>query len=182
MLVRKPVHRAITIVYRRLPNDIREFPGTLLEATPNRLVIESPIEASRPLMAFGNLIADKGFVAIWFIYRNRWYDVGKFYDKSKNWIGYYCDILRPVRKLLNKPARTTVLTDLFLDLWVSIDGRYAVLDEDELNQALLKHEVSVSLARQARTRMKALVRQVDAGRFPPKSVRRFEFDNSHTNC
>jgi len=161
----------IAIVYRRLPNDIREFPGILLQANAERLVVQSPIRPSRPLEALGNLIADEGYTAIWFIYRNKWYDVGKFYDKSRKWIGYYCDILKPIRKLLDEPSRTTVLTDLFLDLWIRADGQHILLDEDELEQAIRMHQISVSLARQARRAMTKLVREVDAHRFPPISVR-----------
>jgi len=120
----------------------------------------------------GNVIADKGYLAIWFIYRNRWYDVGKFYDRSRNWIGYYCDILKPPTKLLAKPSRTTTLMDLFLDLWITPDSQHFILDEDELELALRRHDVSESLARQAREQMMALVRRVDAGRFPLTSVRK----------
>lgn len=169
--MRAKIPRPITIVYRRLPNQIREFPGILLQANARKLVIQSPIRPSRQVKAFGNIITDEGYTAIWFIYRNRWYDVGKFYDKSRNWIGYYCDILKPIRKLLDEPSRTAVLTDLFLDLWVGVDGRHIVLDEDELEQALRMHQISASLARQARRVMKGLVNELDAHRFPPASVR-----------
>jgi predicted RNA-binding protein associated with RNAse of E/G family len=120
----------------------------------------------------GNVIADNGYLAIWFIYRNKWYDVGKFFDRSRNWIGYYCDILKPPRKLLARPSRTTTLTDLFLDLWITPGRQHFILDEYQLELALRRHEVSESLARKAREQMMALVRRVDAGRFPLTSVRK----------
>lgn len=65
------VPRAITIVYRRLHDNVRGFLGTLLEATANRLIVESPIKCTRPLKVSGKVIADEGYLAIWFIYRNR---------------------------------------------------------------------------------------------------------------
>lgn len=144
----------------------------MLESTPARLVVQSPIRVSRPLTVSGNVIADNGYLAIWFIYRNRWYDIGKFYDRSRSWIGYYCDILKPPTKLLARPSRTTTLTDLFLDLWITPDHQHFILDEDQLELALRRHEVSESLARQAREQMIALVRRVDGGRFPLTSVRK----------
>lgn len=172
--------RPITIVYRRLPSDIREFPGILLEATSNRLVVESPIKPTRPLKVFGRVIADEGYLAIWFIYRNRWYDIGKFYDRSKKRIGYYCDIVKPVRKLLDGASRTTVLTDLFLDLWIAADGQHVILDEDELERALSRHEISKSLAGRARKEIAALLQRVDTDRFPLISVRKVRLSETDT--
>jgi predicted RNA-binding protein associated with RNAse of E/G family len=49
--------------------------------------------------------------------------------------GYYCDIVTPPRPLDDGEVE---VTDLFLDLWVSPDLGYEVLDEEELECALLK--------------------------------------------
>jgi len=182
MLIVKKALRTVTIVYRRLPADLREYQGLLLAATRNRLVIQSPIEPTSPLVVLGKTIADKGFTAIWFIYRNRWYDIGKFYDKSGRWIGYYCDILKPNPSLLRNPHRTVVLTDLFLDLWITTGGRFVVLDEDELNEALVRHEISTTLAREARRRIEIIIRAAKANRFPPRSVREIELKNARLSC
>jgi hypothetical protein len=102
----------MTIVYRRLPRDAREFPGLLRESTVRKLVIQSPISVDRPIRVSGEIIAHTGYVSIWFIYRDRWYDVGKFYDAAGRWLGYYCDIIKPVKKLLATPSRTVTLTPL----------------------------------------------------------------------
>jgi hypothetical protein len=106
-------------VYRRLPNDARQLPGVLRQVSAARLVIESPIVVERPQRVFGRVIADSGFLAIWFLYRNRWYDVGKFYDRQRNLVGYYCDIIKPLTKVLRTPGKTSRITDLFLDLWIT---------------------------------------------------------------
>jgi len=143
----------------------------LREATLSKLVIESPILVNHPIRVMGHVIADKGYLAIWFIFRGKWYDIGKFYDRKGNWIGYYCDIIKPVRKLLSAPSRTSVITDLFLDLWITPDGRTFILDEDELEEAVKKHYVSPPLAHLARTHMRYLTRSVQRRRFPPRIVR-----------
>jgi predicted RNA-binding protein associated with RNAse of E/G family len=164
----------MTIVYRRLPNDIREFPGLLRSATAGRLVIESPISVDRPIKLSNEIIADTGYLAIWSLYKNRWYDVGKFYDRDRRWIGYYCDIIKPVKKLLAGPTRTVTVTDLFLDLWITRKGQAFVLDEDELESALLNRHISVSLSREATRQIRSLERKVRAGRFPPLEVQRID--------
>jgi len=168
------IPREMTIVYRRLPHDVREYPGVLREATASKLVIESPLTVDHPIRVSGEIIADTGYLSIWFVYRNRWYDVGKFYDGNRRWVGYYCDIIKPLRKLLASPSRTKTLTDLFLDLWITKDGQVSVLDEEELANALMNHVISSRLAHDARKRMKSLMRKVKADQFPPPQVRKIE--------
>jgi predicted RNA-binding protein associated with RNAse of E/G family len=170
--------RAVTIVYRRLPNDVRQFRGTLRKATPTSLMIESSIAVTSPRRVLGKVVADSGFLAIWFIYRHKWYDVGKFYDRARNWIGYYCDIIRPLNRLLKTPARTVMITDLFLDLWITPGGRTMVLDEEEFENGLKRGYMSNALAGQARKEMDSLIHMVRAGRFPPPSIQRVEPLNS----
>jgi predicted RNA-binding protein associated with RNAse of E/G family len=170
-LKKTSVPRDMTVVYRRLPDDVREFPGVLRKATESKLVIESPIIVDRPIKVSGETIVDTGFLAIWFVYKNRWYDVGKFYDQTQRWIGYYCDILKPVKKLLQTSSRTVTLTDLFLDLWISRGGRAFVLDEEELGDAIRTRDISADLAQEARTHTRSLMRRVNIGQFPPSEVR-----------
>lgn len=166
--------REMTIVYRRLPSDIREFPGILREATKSKLVIESLISVDRPIAVSGQTIAAQGYSAIWFVYKNRWYDIGKFYDQSGRWIGYYCDIIKSVSKLLADPSRTVTFTDLFLDLWITRDGRVFVLDQEELDKAVQNHSISISLAKKAEKQIRSLSRRARSGKFPPTEVREME--------
>jgi predicted RNA-binding protein associated with RNAse of E/G family len=158
--------RPVTIMYKRLPNDIREFPGKLLSATSNRLIIESRLTISSPRRVNSEVIANNGYSAIWFVHRDRWYDIGKLYDRDWNWVGYYCDIIKPVGKLLQTRSRTITLTDLYLDLWIWPDGRLAILDEDELRRSLEERYVSTSLAKRARTEITVLIEAAQSGKFP----------------
>lgn len=166
--------RPVNIVYRRLPVNVREFPGVLRKATSTQLIIESSLVVSNPRQISGKVIADSGYLAIWFIFKNKWYDVGKFYDRDRKWIGYYCDIVKPVARLLGSRARTTTLTDLFLDLWITPEGRYFALDEDELQNALERGRISSPLANQAQKQLATLIQMVEEHRFPPRAVRNIE--------
>ena len=58
------------------------------------------------------------------------------------------------------------LTDLFLDLWVSPDLRYKVLDEVELENALQNGWITKQLYDRAEKEMKKLVSIVKRGKFP----------------
>jgi predicted RNA-binding protein associated with RNAse of E/G family len=166
--------RGVTIQYRRLPSGIRHFHGLLRDESPNRLVIEQRLPVRNPRREFGRVVVAKGYVGEWFIFRGRWYDVGKFYDRRRRFTGYYCDIIRPVTRLLSNATKTSIITDLFLDLWITPDGRYMVLDEDELDVALAENIISSSLARQARRELQLLIQLTKSGRFPPASIMRIQ--------
>lgn len=170
----KNLPRPVNIVYRRLPNDVRELPGVLRQVTLARLVIESPITVQTPQRIQGRIIADSGFIAIWFVYRHKWYDVGKFYDRARNLVGYYCDIIKPLNKLLRTPAKSNMITDLFLDLWITPEGDYIVLDEDEFENAMKHGYLPKNLANQTWKQMDSLIRAFRAGRFPPAAVQKME--------
>jgi predicted RNA-binding protein associated with RNAse of E/G family len=126
-----------------------------------------------PRRQFGKVVVANGYLAVWFIFRGKWYDVGKFYDRKGAFTGYYCDIIRPVSRLLAGPSKTSVITDLFLDLWISREGKFVALDEEELEIALRKHAISASLARKARRELRALIQLAKSRRFPSRSIRRF---------
>lgn len=164
--------RRVTIQYRRLPGRIRRFQGLLREESSNRLVIEQQLRVRNPRRKFGRIVVAKGYLAEWFIFRRKWYDVGKFYDRRGRFTGYYCDIIRPVSRLLSNPLKTSIITDLFLDLWITPDGKCIALDEDELQRALAKHMISHSLAARARRELQDLIQLTRSGRFPPASIRK----------
>ncbi|HUK49547.1 MAG TPA: DUF402 domain-containing protein [Terriglobales bacterium] len=161
----------VKIVYKRLPNDVREFPAILRHESKSRLIVQMVLTLPKPRRLESKVIADSGFSAIWFIYRNRWYDVGKFYDRRGTFVGYYCDIIKPTNRLLRNPTHATTLTDLYLDLWITPQGDYYILDEDELEYALARGHISSKMAKAAREHLISLVQLVQKKRFPPNHVK-----------
>lgn len=166
--------RIISIVYRRLPDNVREFPGLLRYATSRSLIIETRLAPLKPVRVSGRVIVDVGYLAVWFILKDKWYDVGKFYDRSGNWLGYYCDIIKPVSKLLENHSRTVEMTDLCLDLWIDTEKKFVVLDEEEFQACLKKQYITIDTARRAREQLNSLIRMVQAHSFPPRAVRAIE--------
>ena len=144
------------------------------EESKGKLVIEQQLRVRTPRYEDGNVIVANGYLAIWFIFKRKWFDVGKFYDRNGLFTGYYCDIIRPVARLLSSASKTSIITDLFLDLWINRDGVCVVLDEDQLEHAIARHFISRSLAARARKEISALVRATRAGYFPPKAVKGFQ--------
>lgn len=78
-------------------------------------------------------------------YTQRWYNVFEIHDRDDDALkGWYCNITRPAQF---SDGRVEYV-DLFLDLWVSADGRQTVLDEEEFLAADLDEETR-SAAREA---------------------------------
>jgi predicted RNA-binding protein associated with RNAse of E/G family len=66
------------------------------------------------------------------------------------------------------------LTDLFLDLWVSPDLRYKVLDREELEEALRNGWIAKQLYAKAKEELNKLVKIVKQGKFPPYQIKCLE--------
>jgi len=62
-----------------------------------------------------------------------------------------------------------------LDLWVSPDLRYKVLDEEELENAFLEGWITKQLYGKAKEELKKLVSVVKKEKFPPYSVKYLEW-------
>jgi predicted RNA-binding protein associated with RNAse of E/G family len=116
----------------------------------------------------GDLVLAPGFQMIYFELMGKWFGVGKVRNLRGKHTGYYCDIVTPPRLIEDGGVE---LTDLFLDLWVSPDLRYEVLDEDELEDALSKGLITKGLYEKAKKELRKLVAIVEQGKFPPRNVK-----------
>jgi hypothetical protein len=65
-------------------------------------------------------------------YSDRWYNIFEIHSRDGDVLkGWYCNITKPAVILADRIE----YVDLYLDLWVSPDGRQSVLDEDEFQAA-----------------------------------------------
>ena len=159
----------ISILYRRPPHSATRYQGLLLNVTKRSLTIQSRLQLAHPRQVGGRTIAASGYWAIWFLFKDEWFDIGKFYDESKNWLGYYCDIVKPIKRLMSGTS-TSVITDLFLDVWICNDEVY-ILDEDELEDAVKHRFVSKKLAARARSQVQMIMKRIKQREFPPAQVK-----------
>ena len=68
------------------------------------------------------------------------------------------------------------ITDLFLDLWVTPDLGYQILDHDEFASAIQNGWIEPDLASQAQQALDQLISVVESTNFPPEPVKRFDLD------
>ena len=72
-------------------------------------------------------------------YSDRWYNIFEIYDRDDNHFkGWYCNIGKPA--VIENDFVSYV--DLALDLWVSVEGKQSVLDEDDFSELNLPDELN----------------------------------------
>ena len=154
------------------PPDRSVFMRTrLLEAGDDLIVVTHEASPSNPLTYRGEVVMDRGYRAVWFLFKDKPYDVGRFYRPDGTWTGYYADVLEPVRWRGDDPATLEPIVDLFLDLWIAPDGRYAVLDEDEFEEAIGRGILSHQQIEHARRVLQELTEATERDAFPPQIVK-----------
>ncbi|MFZ5855882.1 MAG: DUF402 domain-containing protein [Chloroflexota bacterium] len=111
------------------------YAGEVIERGETHLVLEAFFD--RDDMPFMDTTLKRGDRFVETYFTNRWYNIFEIYDRDNGALkGWYCNITRP-----SKFADGRVeYVDLFLDLWISADGRQTVLDEDEFLAAELDEQ------------------------------------------
>lgn len=155
----------ITLTYKRPPDRVNYFQQQLLYVDDEVIVTYQRVKPSSPIVQNGKTVLGDNFAAFWFVFTGLWYDVGKIYNLNNEWTGYYCDVLKPVKRSLDGTRKPEYfeITDLFLDLWINPDGTYEIQDEDEFEDAVQNGAIDTELEKKAWNVMKALIAEVEAG-------------------
>ena len=94
-------------------------------------------------------------------FANGW-KISKFYRKDGSFKFWYCDI---ISYQYEEKEDKYILVDLLLDVIVHGDGRYEILDEDELERALEDAIITQELAKEAKEKLKKLIIVIQSGKF-----------------
>lgn len=146
-------------IYRKryIPNEIIDISKDKVEYVDDELLVTSwlPIH-SRNDVAFG----------ISYAYLKKGWKISKFYDKDKNFLYWYCDIIDAQIK-----DEEYTLIDLLVDVKVYPDGKYEILDEEELDEALKQKLITKKQKEEALNKLNALLEIIKHGEFPPKECK-----------
>lgn len=143
-------------IYRKryIPNEIIDISGDKVEFVNEDLLITNWLSIHpRNDVAFGMSYA----------YLKKGWKISKFYDKDKNFLYWYCDIIDAQIK-----DEEYILVDLLVDIKVYPDGRYEILDEEELDEALNEGLITKEQKEEALNKLNALLEIIKKGEFPPK--------------
>lgn len=138
---------------RYIPDEIIDISKDEVVVKKDNLIVTkwTPIKP-RPDIGYGisYTMLDKGW------------KVSKFFDLNGNFIYWYCDIIDYTFE-----EDTYTLIDLLVDLKVYEDGKYEILDLDELEEARLKSIITLEQYNDALKKLNELIEEVKKGKFPP---------------
>jgi len=157
--------------YVRLPNRVNDHWDELLHRSDKIIVGCSEVSSPNAVIFDGKVVLAQGFKIVYFEILRKWFTIMKVWNPKSEHTGYYCDIVTPFRLLHDGVVQQT---DLFLDLWVSPDLRYKILDEDEFEDAVRKNWVNPKLCEKAKRELQQLIRMVEDKKFPPRIVKDLE--------
>lgn len=113
-----------------------EYEGVLLSRDENSITLEALFD--RADMPFMDVVFRTGDRFVEYYYTDRWYNIFIIHDRDTKKIkGWYCNIGKPA--VIEDGIVSYV--DLALDLWVAVDGKQTVLDEDEFEELKLNEEL-----------------------------------------
>jgi predicted RNA-binding protein associated with RNAse of E/G family len=147
-------HLRIHLSYVRLLNRVLDLYDRLVYRSKSVVTCKSKITSEHPVVFDGETVLSSSFQIIYFQLTGKWLTIGKIRNLNGSHTGYYCGIVTPPHLLEDGGME---LTDLFLDLWVSLDLRYKVLDEEELERVLCEGWITRDLCCRARKKLEKLV-------------------------
>ena len=120
----------IKVLKKNLAGEVTwEYEGVVLRREENAVILEAPF--NRDDIPFMGIVLKRNDRFVETFYTDKWYNIFEIYDRDDGLLkGYYCNIGKPA--VIEDGVVTYV--DLALDLWVAVDGKQTVLDEDEFEE------------------------------------------------
>jgi len=114
-----------------------KYEGDLIARDENSITLEALFD--RADLPFQDVVFKTGDRFVEYYYSDRWYNIFAIHDRNDGKVkGWYCNVGMPA--VIEDDVVSYV--DLALDLWVSVDGKQTVLDEDEFAKLELDDELS----------------------------------------
>ncbi|HUZ77369.1 MAG TPA: DUF402 domain-containing protein [Chloroflexota bacterium] len=110
--------------------------GELVAEDAEKLLVHAQWSYAKPRL-LGYTVFETGDPFIEAYYRGRWFSIWQVLNhRNRRVKGWYCNVCRPIELT----AEGLSFIDMELDAFVYPDGRYCVLDEEDLEQAPISAE------------------------------------------
>lgn len=150
--------------YRRPGKGVTKFDQVLVLDRPDVKVLLLEQYDGEPLTAGDRVILEPSAPVLWYVFPEKWHDIGRFHLADGTLTGWYTNLTTPVEM----GGEVWRASDLFLDLWQPADGGPAIwLDEDELNEAVREKVVDPPTGRRIENERAMLQLQVKMRQWPP---------------
>jgi predicted RNA-binding protein associated with RNAse of E/G family len=159
----------VRIHYRRPPDREQIFDQRVVARTADCVItLLDAAHLARPMRIGGEVALEAGSPIVWFTFPGLWHDIGRFHTAAGEPTGLYANVLTPVQFVAHDRWETT---DLFLDVWLDRSGHVQLLDEDELDAALLAGWIDAATGAVARAEAARILDAAAGGDWPPAIVR-----------
>ncbi|HXV87304.1 MAG TPA: DUF402 domain-containing protein [Gemmatimonadales bacterium] len=159
--------RRIHYRYHRADKPPLQVDQWLILERPDVKALLQDAYSGPPLVVGETIILEPAAPIVWFVFPERWYDIGRFHLADGTCTGWYTNLTHPVVMLDD----CWEATDLFLDLWTPVVGDAVWLDQDELEHAT-RNRVLDRATRQRVDNERALIEfQRQRGAWPPQITR-----------
>ena len=108
-----------------------------------------------------------------YVFLKKGYKISKIYDNQGKFKHWYCDI---IEYTYNQEKDEYIFVDLLADVVIYPDGKYEVLDIDELKSVLEAKIITKEQMLQSIKSVNTLVEMVQNGVFPPEICDKYEFE------
>ena len=125
------------ILKKNLADEVTwQYEGVVLSRQENAVTLEALF--NRDDMPFLDVVLKRNDRFVETFYSDRWYNIFEIHDCDDDQLkGWYCNIGKPA--VFEDDSISYV--DLALDLWISVDGKQTILDEDELEELNLDEDL-----------------------------------------
>ena len=161
----------VTIHLARLGKPERSYPEGLVDDNGRRVktfsIVPEPASAhlSETFQGQGWILPGQRIHSVSkVLFYNEFFSIVDYHDPAGRTLGYYCDIVTPLRR----SGADYFLTDLILDLWISPDGHATELDREEFEAALASGLFPRQFERDALHTLARLKTEVEQGIFPSR--------------
>ena len=139
----------------------------VLDRPDSKVLIQESYDG-RELRVGDRVILEAGAPIVWYVFPEKWHDIGRFHLADGTVTGWYTNITTPPEMA----GDSWTARDLFLDLWQPADGGSAVwLDQDELDQAVRQGHVDRATLQRINNERTMIDLQVREGTWPPAVAR-----------
>lgn len=121
----------------------------------------------RELFQEGQVVLEAGAPIVWYVFPEKWHDIGRFHRRDGSFTGWYTNLARPVEM----HDDTWSSSDLFLDLWMPSEGEPVWLDEDEFAAAVGSGLIDPVTKRRVLNERTLIDLQISQGVWPPPIAR-----------
>lgn len=104
----------------------------------------------------------RGTLSVEYYWLDRWYNVFRFHEPAGRLRNYYCNVNLPP----TFDGRVLSYIDLDMDILVSPDLSYTILDEDEFRESAALFNYSSAIRAGAHAALDELITLIEARRFP----------------